>query len=57
MIRVLAINPGATSTKFAVFENDKELHRQTINHHLQELRGFINVIDQFQYRLILYYPV
>lgn len=51
MTRVLAINPGATSTKFAVFENDRELHRQTINHPLQELRNFINIIDQFQYRL------
>ena len=53
MKRILVINPGATSTKFAVFENDKELFKKTVDHSMQELKDFSKVFDQHRYRLYL----
>ncbi|MGI6227090.1 MAG: butyrate kinase [Peptococcales bacterium] len=53
MKRILVINPGATSTKFAVFENDKELFKKTVDHSMQELKDFSKVFDQHRYRLDL----
>lgn len=53
MKRILVINPGATSTKFAIFDNEKELFKKTVDHSVQELKGFTRVIGQFQYRLDL----
>ena len=37
--RVLVINPGATSTKVAVFEEERELLKKSIIHTAQELEG------------------
>lgn len=49
--RVLVINPGATSTKFAVFAGDQPVFRQTVEHPAAELQGFRRVFDQYRYRL------
>ncbi len=51
MTRVLAINPGATSTKFAVFDDDTAILLSTVEHHAGELQGFAHVCDQADYRL------
>ena len=48
--RVLVINPGATSTKVAVFEEEQELLKKSIVHTAQELEGFDRVIDQADFR-------
>ena len=45
-MKVLVINPGATSTKVAVFEEERELLKKSIIHTAQELEGFDRVIDQ-----------
>lgn len=50
-MKVLIINPGATSTKIAVFEEEQELYRLGIDHSAQELDRFPRVIDQADYRL------
>ncbi len=49
--RVLAINPGATSTKISVFDGEAELLRRPIEHGTAELSGFDRIVDQFDYRL------
>ena len=36
-MKVLVINPGATSTKVAVFEEEQELLKKSIVHTAQEL--------------------
>jgi butyrate kinase len=46
----LIINPGSTSTKIGVFENEKEVFEQTLRHSNEELSKFKNVTDQFQFR-------
>ena len=49
-MKVLFINPGATSTKVAVFEEEQELLKKSIVHTAQELEGFDRVIDQADFR-------
>jgi len=51
MKRVLAINPGATSTKYAVFEGEKVVLKKTIEHQGSELHHFECIFDQYHYRL------
>lgn len=53
MKRILAINPGATSTKYAVFEDEIILLKKTVEHQGGELQKFTRVFDQYQYRLQL----
>lgn len=47
---ILAINPGSTSTKFALFEEDKILFEKTLRHTSEELAGFKKITDQFHFR-------
>lgn len=49
-LKILAINPGSTSTKIAGFENHAELFSTTIDHLASELEVFSEVQDQLQYR-------
>ena len=50
MHRILAINPGSTSTKFAVYFGEKCVLNKTIRHSMDELMRYKNVIDQFDFR-------
>ncbi|MDR3278961.1 MAG: butyrate kinase, partial [Synergistaceae bacterium] len=47
---VLVINPGSTSTKVAVYEDAKELHKKAISHSRDELSRFGSILDQLDYR-------
>ncbi|QUH19321.1 butyrate kinase [Alkaliphilus sp. B6464] len=46
----LIINPGSTSTKIAIFENDKEVMTETIKHSSEEIKDFEAIYDQFDFR-------
>ena len=35
--RILAINPGSTSTKFAVYDGENQILSKTLNHSVEEL--------------------
>lgn len=48
--RILAINPGATSTKIAIFEDERPLFKKTVPHSMEDLRGYPRVMDQIPYR-------
>ena len=48
--RILSINPGSTSTKVAVYENEHELFQRTISHNGQELAQYKAMVDQFPMR-------
>jgi butyrate kinase len=50
MYRILAINPGSTSTKIGVYDDDQKLFVESISHSEQELAGFNSVIDQYGMR-------
>jgi len=48
--RILAINPGSTSTKIAVFENDTQVYTHSFAHTAEELAAFATPADQFEWR-------
>lgn len=50
MKKILAINPGSTSTKIAVYADEKPLLVQTIRHSIDDLAHYPRVIDQFEFR-------
>jgi butyrate kinase len=50
---ILAINPGATSTKIGLLAGSVWRLRQTIPHDVADLARFDRVVDQYQYRLDL----
>lgn len=47
---LLAINPGSTSTKIAVFRNTKEVFLKNIKHTCEEIDGFKRITDQYEFR-------
>jgi butyrate kinase len=47
---ILAINPGSTSTKIAVFRNAKEIFLKTIRHSTEEIDQFPKISDQYEFR-------
>ncbi len=48
--KILAINPGSTSTKIAVYENEEELYKTNITHSNEDLEKFNNIADQYEMR-------
>lgn len=49
-MRILAINPGSTSTKIAVFEENKDIFTKNIKHTVEELAPYKKIIDQYDFR-------
>jgi butyrate kinase len=50
-MRVLVINPGTTSTKIAVFDEEKQVFDQKFEHSGSDLKAFPTIYDQEEYRL------
>ncbi|MBP6909774.1 MAG: butyrate kinase [Candidatus Saccharicenans sp.] len=50
MWRILVINPGSTSTKIAVFDDETELFKVNISHPVEQIHKYSRVIDQFDFR-------
>lgn len=48
--RVLVINPGSTSTKIGVFQDETLLLEHTIRHATEKIAKFPSIIDQYQFR-------
>lgn len=48
--RILTINPGSTSTKVALFEDDNELIREELKVNAEEIRQFPLMLDQLPSR-------
>ncbi|MGC9361668.1 MAG: butyrate kinase [Candidatus Syntrophosphaera sp.] len=48
--RILAINPGSTSTKIAVYDGDKPVFEKTLRHDPAELEPYPTIIDQYEFR-------
>ncbi len=47
---ILAINPGSTSTKFSLFEEEKLVFEKTLRHTAGDLKNFKKITDQFHFR-------
>ena len=50
MYKILSVNPGSTSTKFAVYEDETLICLHTIRHSADELRPYKTLFDQFEFR-------
>ena len=48
--KILTINPGSTSTKVALYEEERPLFDFTIRHSTEELQRFADVIQQLDWR-------
>ncbi len=49
-MRILVINPGSTSTKIAVYEDEQPILVRNIRHTLEELSVYPQLTDQFSFR-------
>lgn len=49
-MKILAINPGSTSTKIGIYEDETLLLEKTIRHPNEELEKFESIIEQYEFR-------
>jgi len=49
-MKILVINPGSTSTKIAVYDNNKSLYLKNIQHEVSDIEKFEKIADQFDFR-------
>ena len=50
MFKILSINPGSTSTKFAVYEDETLICLHTIRHTKTDLKPFKSLFEQYEFR-------
>lgn len=50
IFRLLIINPGSTSTKVAIYENEKLIEGKSIQHSSEDLKGFGDIWEQYDFR-------
>jgi len=48
--KILVINPGSTTTRVSLFEDEKQVHSKKIDHSIEELSKFQNTMDQYEMR-------
>ena len=48
--RILVINPGSTSTKIGVFDNERSVFEKTIRHDSEIINSFATIFDQYEFR-------
>ena len=48
--KILAINPGSTSTKIAVFSGEENIFTANLSHSVDELSGLAGFKEQYEYR-------
>ncbi len=49
--KILAINPGSTSTKLAIYENKTPIYTHSVKHDVKKISHFAHVIDQYDFRM------
>jgi butyrate kinase len=49
-MKILAINPGSTSTKIAIYDNETLTYKKSIKHSNELISSFDRVFDQYQFR-------
>lgn len=50
-MKIFVINPGSTSTKIALFEDERKLWGTNVDHAAEELKKFKEIRDQLPYRM------
>jgi len=47
---ILAINPGSTSTKIALYENETQIFSRNLSHSATEIKKYNKISDQYEFR-------
>jgi len=55
--KILAINPGSTSTKIALYENENMIFSENVEHTVEELNRFDDILDQVNFRARIIHSV
>lgn len=50
MVKSLIINPGSTSTKLGVFEDETLIFEETLRHTTEEIAQYASIVDQTDFR-------
>ena len=50
-MKLLIINPGSTSTKIGVFQNETSIYETTLRHSIEELAPYKQMTDQYDFRM------
>lgn len=50
VFKILVVNPGSTSTKLGLFENEKQVAEKKINHSAEDIAKFNAILDQVEFR-------
>lgn len=50
MFKILAINPGSTSTKIAVYHDKTLIKSENLSHSVEELKKYEKIVDQLDFR-------
>ncbi len=50
IFRILAVNPGSTSTKIAIYDNEKPVLETTLRHPTEEINKYEKIYDQYEFR-------
>ncbi len=50
---ILAINPGSTSTKIAVYRGNTRIFIKSMSHKPEDLKVFLSIAEQFEFRMKL----
>lgn len=48
--KILVINPGSTSTKIGVYEDENQLFEKTLRHPTEEISKYATIVDQKDFR-------
>lgn len=48
--KILVINPGSTSTKIGVYEDENQLFEKTLRHPTEEIAKYASIVDQKDFR-------
>ncbi|TJX65211.1 butyrate kinase [Soehngenia saccharolytica] len=48
--KILTINPGSTSTKIAVFEDENQIFEETLRHDVDVIGKYKSIVDQYEFR-------
>jgi butyrate kinase len=54
---ILAVNPGSTSTKIALYENEAQVFFEQAEHSDEDFAGYSDVLDQLDFRLEVIHTV
>lgn len=49
-MKIFVINPGSTSTKLAIYEDENQIWAKSVHHPVEELTKFQQINEQYEYR-------